>query len=49
MKKEQINNIHHNTTIWTKYGVDDIGRNNTAAEIYEQTLFQQCLNHSPEI
>jgi hypothetical protein len=38
IKKEQINNIHHNTTMWTKCGVDDIGRNNAAAKIYEQHL-----------
>jgi ubiquinone/menaquinone biosynthesis C-methylase UbiE len=38
MKKEEIDNIDHNTTIWTKYGVDNEGRNNTAAEIYEQHL-----------
>lgn len=38
-KRRTINNINDNTTIWTKYGVDNEGaRNNTAAEIYEQRL-----------
>lgn len=37
-KRRTINNINDNTTIWTKYGVDNEGRNNTAAEIYEQHL-----------
>jgi ubiquinone/menaquinone biosynthesis C-methylase UbiE len=33
------NNADHTTsTIWTKYGVDNERRNNTAAEIYEQYL-----------
>lgn len=33
-----INNFDDNTTIWTKYGVDNEGRDNTPAEIYEQHL-----------
>jgi ubiquinone/menaquinone biosynthesis C-methylase UbiE len=38
-KERTINNIDHdNTAIWTKYGVDYEGRNNIAAEIYEQYL-----------
>jgi SAM-dependent methyltransferase len=37
-KRRTIDNINNNTTIWTKYGVDNEGRNNTAAEIYEQRL-----------
>lgn len=38
-KRRTINNADHNTsTIWTKYSVDNGGRNNTAAEIYEQHL-----------
>jgi ubiquinone/menaquinone biosynthesis C-methylase UbiE len=38
-KRRIINNIaHNNASIWTKYGVDNEGRNNTAAEIYEQHL-----------
>jgi ubiquinone/menaquinone biosynthesis C-methylase UbiE len=40
-KRGTINNNDHDntTTIWTKYGVDSEGRNNTAAaEIYEQHL-----------
>jgi ubiquinone/menaquinone biosynthesis C-methylase UbiE len=37
-KRRTIENINNNTTIWTKYGVDNEGRNNTAAEIYEQRL-----------
>jgi ubiquinone/menaquinone biosynthesis C-methylase UbiE len=32
------NTDDHNTTIWTKYGVDSRGRNSTAAELYEQHL-----------
>jgi ubiquinone/menaquinone biosynthesis C-methylase UbiE len=37
-RRTTINNIDHNTTLWSKYGVDNEGRNNTAAEIYEQRL-----------
>jgi len=37
-KRSAINNINDNTTMWTKYGVDDEGRNNTAAEMYEHRL-----------
>jgi SAM-dependent methyltransferase len=37
-RRTTINNIDHNTTIWSKYGVDNEGTNNTAAEIYEQRL-----------
>ena len=37
-KRRTINNINDNTTIWNKYGTDNEGRNNTAAEIYEQRL-----------
>ena len=37
-KRKAINNINDNTTIWTKYGVEDEGRNNTTAEMYEQHL-----------
>jgi ubiquinone/menaquinone biosynthesis C-methylase UbiE len=37
-RRTTINNIDHSTTIWSKYGVDNEGRNNTAAEIYEQYL-----------
>jgi SAM-dependent methyltransferase len=37
-KRSAINNINDNTTMWTKYGVDDEGRNNTAPEMYEQQL-----------
>ena len=38
-KRRIINNFDYNTTIWTKYGVDNEGRANTAtAEIYEQHL-----------
>jgi SAM-dependent methyltransferase len=36
-KRRAINNIDDNT-IWAKYGIDDEGRNNTAAEMYEQYL-----------
>src|ERR687894_2564545 len=39
-KRRIINNIDHdNTTIWSKYGIDNQARNGTAtAEIYEQHL-----------
>jgi ubiquinone/menaquinone biosynthesis C-methylase UbiE len=37
-KRRTINNTNHDTTIWTKYGVNYEGENNTAAEIYEQHL-----------
>jgi ubiquinone/menaquinone biosynthesis C-methylase UbiE len=37
-KRRTINNTNHDTTIWTKYGVNYEGGNNTAAEIYEQHL-----------
>ncbi len=39
-KRRIINNIDHdNTTIWSKYGIDNQARNSTApAEIYEQHL-----------
>jgi ubiquinone/menaquinone biosynthesis C-methylase UbiE len=37
-KRKAINNFNDNTTIWTKYGVEDEGRNNTTAEMYEQHL-----------
>jgi ubiquinone/menaquinone biosynthesis C-methylase UbiE len=39
-KRRIINNIDHdNTTIWSKYGIDNQARNSTtAAEIYEQQL-----------
>jgi SAM-dependent methyltransferase len=39
-KRRIINNIDHdNTTIWSKYGIDNHARNSTApAEIYEQHL-----------
>ena len=38
-KSRAINNADNNTsTIWTKYSVDNEGRDSTAAEIYEQHL-----------
>jgi hypothetical protein len=37
-EKRIINNFDANTTIWTKYSVDNEGRNNTAAEIYQRHL-----------
>jgi ubiquinone/menaquinone biosynthesis C-methylase UbiE len=38
-RRTTTNNADHTTsTIWTKYGVDNERRNNTAAEIYEQYL-----------
>ena len=37
-KRRTINNMNDNTAMWTKYGVDNEGRNNTAAETYEQHL-----------
>ena len=55
--KTVVNNINHNnTTIWSKYGVDNQGRNNTAAVLYEQCLvpamfepFARDLIHSCNI
>ena len=52
-----VNNVNHNnTTIWSKYDVDNQGRNNTAAELYEQRLvpamfepFARDLIHSCNI
>ena len=37
-KRRTINNMDDNAAMWTKYGVDNEGRNNTAAETYEQNL-----------
>jgi ubiquinone/menaquinone biosynthesis C-methylase UbiE len=37
-RRRTINNTNHDTTIWTKYGVNYEGGNNTAAEVYEQHL-----------
>jgi ubiquinone/menaquinone biosynthesis C-methylase UbiE len=37
-KRRTINNINHDTTIWRKYGIDNEGRGNKSAEIYEQYL-----------
>jgi ubiquinone/menaquinone biosynthesis C-methylase UbiE len=56
-RKTVFNNINYNnTTIWSKYGVDNQGRNNTAAVLYEQRLvpamfepFARDLIHSCNI
>lgn len=56
-RKTVVNNVNHNnTTIWSRYGVDNQGRNNTAAELYEQRLvpamfepFARDLIHSCNI
>jgi hypothetical protein len=37
-EKRIINNFDDNTTIWTKYSVDNERRNNTHAEIYHRHL-----------